>query len=229
MKPHYADTLPIQVSDRDITAFLHGEKSIHITPMDPQPDLIRNGRPYKDIRQKWERKPTFAPIAEPFHPVGTNLYLPEPFTILNEIYYEKSTVVKIKYEFDQHVVVKQIGSEWIENQILFTPNIRYPGSALPNWLSRKYFTVKSHTCELLHDISEREASKSGLGRRCGGYYYDHYGPRPGGKDLYYISALKSLRTLWDWELRPYLRRKSRWSLNPYVWVSTFQCLDSASS
>lgn len=221
----YSVWQPLRVSDSHSRSFHDGWKKLHITLLTPQPDLISNGKPFRDIRVNSHQDHNYIPIMEPFAAPGVHLYLQEPFTILKTPTPKRSNrreflSIRIRYEFDGATSTKSISMKYIDDYPTFTPNQRYPGIALPKYLARQKFTVKTHTLERLHNISELEASQSGIDRLCGGFYYRDYSQTKKTKPTYLLSALDSLRTLWD------IQHKIKWKQNPLVWVSRFSRLGS---
>lgn len=232
----YWDWKPIILPPADAEAFFHKWKTLHITPLVPQPDMISGMRPFKDTRIKYGKSARYEEISPPFGVPGDYFWLPEPFTILEPPKKRHGTtgkrvgyfyVFRVKYLTDGHEARKRVLLEFINSSPEFNIGATYPGSALPQYLARKKLILKSHRIERLHDISEQEARNSGIQHVCGGAYYTDYSHKPTKKNpgpKYTLSALDSFKSRWDL-LHKDSDYKFTWPANPYIWVSEFLSSD----
>lgn len=175
----------------------------------------------------------YIPIRPPFPDPGIHLYLQESFRLLKPIVVKdgkigrhKSRVVVVRMEFlaDNHDSRRTIAAKYVDSPIAFEVNHWYPPSALPKWLARRKFTIRSQHVERVQDISESEAINYGVERRGTGYR-NYKRPVFGSRKL--PLALDSYRSILDIEAKE-LGKKYAWKANPWVWISKFSglgCMD----
>lgn len=99
-------------------------------------------------------------------------------------------------------------------------DVWYPSIHMPKAAARIFLKVTDVRCERLNDISEEDAIAEGILKIAdyGTTGFLHYG-RP-DEALSDIDAVFSYETLWE-----KINGKNSWSLNPWVWVYTFEKIE----
>lgn len=217
----YWDWQPLNCSDEESYAFFHGWKTKHIEILNPQPDLISRGVPYckqgktyLQIVPRWPKGPTHYFLQEPFR-------ITRPIKV-NDLGHRQTVTFHMDYKNDNHQRWRTIDSESIDHLPDLLVNHWYPASAMPRYLARKKFTVKSVKLSQIEDITEQDARDHGVKRYAGGYFYQDYHKKNDPNAEYLTSALESFRSLFQvlavtMKLDP--------ASNLYVFSTSFRSLD----
>ena len=215
----YNSLRPLHCTDEQSLAYLLGWKTRIIEPITDVAH-ISDGIPYR------ETKHGYVPIPAPTLGVRSCYYLEESFK-LNQPANVKDYNGQVKVY--ARVVYKNGGfsnkivhSEKVHDSVNFPIGEWLPGSEMPKWFARKYFIVASLRTERMQDLTETDAREYGIQRYAGGYYYRDYSKKNESKAEYLVSALDSLRSLFEFYAKEGKKKKQKrslwnWDANPLVW------------